>query len=258
VNDQDAINQRVYHTRGIENSYATRGLHPTEALALLYAVTKFPHDDILDLGVGSGRTADYLSRISRRYECLDYSPIMIEELKKRMPKLSARLGDMRDLSAFADGSFDLVVAASSLMDAVSHEDRLKTIGEVRRVLRPNGVFLFSGHNRNYHRALGGPILRRSRNPINQARDLMRFVRQSINHQRTRKHRRLEEEYALLDDDSGHDYLLLHYYIDRKSQTRQLERAGFRVVHAIGEGLLELDETTDDSPCENIHYVACRS
>jgi SAM-dependent methyltransferase len=257
THDQDSINKRVYHTSGVERFYGAIGLDPPEALALLRAISEFPHRDILDLGVGAGRTARYLSQLASRYECIDYSPVMIERLRRTVPSLSARQGDMRDLSAFEANSFDLVLAASNVISAVSHDDRLKVLSEVQRVLRPGGVFVFSSHNRNSRIALNGPRLRFSRNPVRQLANVASFVRQTVNHARTSKFRKLESDYALLTD-TGHDYSLLHYYIDRKTQRAQLTRAGFELLYEITDAVRMLGETDDDSDSNHIHYVARRA
>ena len=254
---QDSINQRVYFTKGVEQIYSQRGLYPTEALALLRVIAEFPHRDILDLGVGTGRTGRYLSQLATHYECIDYSPVMIEHLQKNAPELHARQGDMRDLSAFGDASFDFVFAAANLVDAVSHADRLKVLAEVHRVLRPGGAFLFSSHNRNYVGAQEGPRLRMVRNPIVQLRNVVRYVRQSVNYARLSKYRHDEPEYALLVDEAGHDYQLLHYHIDRHSQKAQLAAAGFELVYAISEQLAVLHDGDDDAQSMTLQYIARR-
>jgi SAM-dependent methyltransferase len=254
--DQDSINKRVFHRPGIEKEYAELDLRPAETMALLLIVHEFRHDDILDLGVGAGRTGRYLATIAKRYECLDYSPVMIAHLRKTLPALSPRQSDMRDLSEFADASFDFTLASGNVIDVVSHADRLRVLSEVRRLLRPGGVFLFSSHNRNYFRALSGPRLELSRNPVNQALNVVRFVRQTVNHTRIAKHRQTERVYALLDD-PGHDYSLLHYYVDRASQRAQLKDAGFDLVHAIDHEVRALADEDDDSRSTSIHYIARR-
>jgi SAM-dependent methyltransferase len=253
---QDAINRRVYHAEGVARFYTNVDLHPPEALALLHVFAEFPHHDVLDLGVGAGRTARYLAQLAPHYECLDYSPVMLEQLHKTNPSVSAHEGDMRDLSEYADESFDVVFASCNLIDAVSHADRLRVLAEVRRVLRPAGAFLFSSHNRNSARALGGPRLELTRNPVTQLRNLVRFARQTLNHARTGKFRKIDGDYALLDD-SGHDYTLLHYYIDRRTQRAQLERAGFALVYAISTTLCTLGDGDDDSQSSCLHYIARR-
>jgi len=57
--------------------------------------------------------------------------------KSRDVKVRLRQGDMRDLSAFADGSFDIVWHSHSI---VFVPDAARVIAEVARVLAPGGVY----------------------------------------------------------------------------------------------------------------------
>ncbi|HEY4139402.1 MAG TPA: class I SAM-dependent methyltransferase, partial [Casimicrobiaceae bacterium] len=207
---QDAVNHAVYHAKGIERAYRSRVLSPAEVSALLKYQRYFAGRDVLDIGVGTGRTTHYLAPLAGSYTGIDYSPHMIGHMHEHFPDVRALQVDMRNLSAFDDGAFDFVLASANVMDAVSHADRLATLGEVQRTLRAGGVFIFSSHNRDYAKATSGPRLQYSRNPATQLGNLARFVRQSVNHRRTRKLRRIEIDYSLLDD-AGHDYALLHYY-----------------------------------------------
>jgi SAM-dependent methyltransferase len=206
--------------------------------------------------VGTGRTSRYLAPLAGRYVCVDSSPPMVEHVRRHLPGVDVRLADMRDLGAFASGAFDFVLASCNLIDAVSHEDRLRVLAEVRRVLRPAGVFMFSSHNRRLRTAMLGPRLIRSHNPSTQAAQVWRYALSLINHARVRRLRRIETDYALLND-SGHDYAALHYYIDRDAQRRQLEQAGFQareIVDTLGRSLQPGD---DDSESPSLMYVVER-
>jgi SAM-dependent methyltransferase len=223
-------------------------------MALLAYQPAFAGRDVLDLGIGAGRTTRILAPLARRYVGTDYSPPMIAHVRATLPDIDARLCDMRDLSPFADASFDFVMASCNLLDAVSHDDRLAVFAEVRRVLRPGGTFVFSSHNRRFALATRGPYLVRAGNPATQAAYLLRYAQGLLNHARVRRYRREEAEYALLND-LGHDYAALHYYIDRETQRRQLERAGFiprDVFNVAGRRLVDGD---DDAESPSLLYVA---
>ncbi|WP_168170384.1 class I SAM-dependent methyltransferase [Rhodanobacter sp. C03] len=222
-------------------------------MALLKYHATFAQLDILDLGVGAGRTTIYLAPLARRYEAIDYSPEMVATMQATMPAVSVHLGDMRDLSCFPDGSFDFVLGACNVIDAVNHEDRGRTLSEVARVLRRDGTFMFSSHNRDLFNALSAPRLELSRNPVTLLLNLLRWVRQVANHMRMTPLREVRPDYALLDDD-GHDHALLHYYVRQDYERKQLQQFGFETIEVFDEAGRSLDpnERAPESP--HLMYV----
>lgn len=255
---QDRVNMRVYHAPGIEHAYSRSDeLEAGEVAALLKYQPAVSNRDVLDVGVGAGRTTPYLMQLAKSYVAIDYSPIMVECFKHKFQDVPIRCEDMRNLSFLAAESIDFALASCNVLDAVSHEHRLIVLRQLHRVLRPQGIILFSSHNRSFLPALRGPQLRRSLSPCNQARYVVQFVRQHINHFSTGKLRRFERDYALLDD-IGHDYRLLHYYIDRASQHRQLAQCGFETLAVYtNSGRLAADgDQAADSPI--LYYVAAKA
>jgi ubiquinone/menaquinone biosynthesis C-methylase UbiE len=102
---------------------------------------------ILDLGVGGGRTTPYLSRNASRYVGVDYSEEMVRVCKSKFPDLQFEVADASDLSRFADASFDAVVFSFNGLDCLApDEKRHQCMRECYRVLRKQGVFIFSAHN----------------------------------------------------------------------------------------------------------------
>lgn len=254
---QDRVNWHVYHAPGVVRYYHSQALDAAETMALIAHQPAFAGRRVLDLGVGAGRTTTFVAPLAARYVCLDFSTQMIDAIRVRFPGLPALLGDMRDLSAFDDAAFDFVLASCNVVDAVGHEDRLRVLAEVRRVLRPGGVFMFSSHNRNFREALSGPILRRSHNPGTQAVHLWRYAQCLRHHARVRHLRRVERDYAILND-PGHDYAALHYYIDRVTARRQMAAAGFRVLSEFDLAGRALGPSDDDRESSSLLYVAERT
>jgi SAM-dependent methyltransferase len=102
---------------------------------------------ILDLGVGGGRTTPYLSSVAGRYVGVDYAPEMIAACRRRFPQLAFEVVDAADLSRFTSSSFDAVVIAFNGIDyVIPDESRLRALREIRRVLKPAGILIFSSHN----------------------------------------------------------------------------------------------------------------
>jgi ubiquinone/menaquinone biosynthesis C-methylase UbiE len=58
-----------------------------------------------------------------------------------------RKADMRDLTQFGDGSFDVIVVNNTFIYLTSGADAQTALGEFARVLRPGGVILFHHANK---------------------------------------------------------------------------------------------------------------
>ena len=112
---------------------------------------------VLDLGVGGGRTTFHFLDRARTYVGVDYSPAMIDACRRRFderarPEVSFVVADARDLSQFDRESFDFVLFAFQGLDSlVDHDDRLRALREIRRLLVPGGSFAFSSDNLDYAR-----------------------------------------------------------------------------------------------------------
>jgi SAM-dependent methyltransferase len=103
--------------------------------------------DILDLGVGAGRTTHLLRSLARRYVGIDYAEGMIERCRQRFPDAEFLVADAADLSPFEDGSFDAVVFSFNGIDTLHpDETRRRCLRECCRVLRDGGVLILSRHN----------------------------------------------------------------------------------------------------------------
>ena len=102
---------------------------------------------VLDLGVGGGRTTEYLSKISDRYVGVDYSEAMIDVCKNKFPGIEFYVLDAVDLSKFESAQFDVVVFSFNGIDYIEpYDKRLTFYSECYRVLKADGTFIFSSHN----------------------------------------------------------------------------------------------------------------
>ena len=139
-------NLHVYNTAEVAAYYAELDyLSPCETV--LFEMFLKSQMNILDLGVGGGRTTPYLSALAARYVGVDYAQEMITLCRQKFPRLEFQLADAANLSAFADSTFDAVVMAFNGMDyVIPDESRLRSLREIRRVLRPDGILIFSSHN----------------------------------------------------------------------------------------------------------------
>jgi ubiquinone/menaquinone biosynthesis C-methylase UbiE len=136
----------TYNAPAVAEYYAALNyLTPCEQL--LFDAHLKPGMAILDLGVGGGRTTGYLSSLASRYVGVDYASEMIANCRKKFPQLEFHVGDAADLSRLDSASFDAVVMAFNAMDYVfPDEARHRAIQEIHRVLKPEGILIFSSHN----------------------------------------------------------------------------------------------------------------
>jgi SAM-dependent methyltransferase len=99
-------------------------------------------DRVLDAGSGPGRFTAELVRLGAEAVALDISPGQLEQLRSRLQDVEAHVGDVTDLSRFADDSFDVAVCFGGPLSYVL--DRAgQGLAELVRVTRSGGHVLVS-------------------------------------------------------------------------------------------------------------------
>ena len=139
-------NREIYNQPDVAAHYAELS-YLTDCERHLFDRYIRPGAAVLDLGVGGGRTTPYLSGQASRYVAVDYAPEMIQACRRKFPSLEFLVTEASNLAAFDTCSFDAVVCAFNGLDyVIPDKSRLQCFGELHRVLRPEGVFVFSSHN----------------------------------------------------------------------------------------------------------------
>lgn len=127
--------------------------------------------DVLEVGCGRGGGAAYVARYlkPRRMVAIDLSPRAVALCRARfaVPALSFDVGDAERLP-FGDGSFDAVLNVES---SHCYGHLAAFLGEVRRVLRPGGAFLYADFRPDAELAGWQAALRDAGFEIREARDL---------------------------------------------------------------------------------------
>ena len=136
--------KKFYNARGATSHYLQKkGLLPKEVTALRY----IPQNArILDLGCGTGRTTEVL--VNRGYRVIggDISLRMIQAAKQEGIDTPLLVNDACTLSFRAD-EFDVIIFSGNGIDLIyPFEKRAAALHEIKRVLRPGGLFIFSSHN----------------------------------------------------------------------------------------------------------------
>ena len=117
------------------------GAHPG-GFALTQSILKEvkikPSDHVLDIGCGTGQTANFLlKRFSCNVTAIDNHSLMVEKTKERFKQhdsLITILQDDAEKLNLEDNSFEIIVAES----VITFTDISKTLNELSRVLKKEG------------------------------------------------------------------------------------------------------------------------
>lgn len=248
-----AINKRCYEKKRTVLEYALTALQIAEVLILVKYREYIANKHILDIGCGAGRTTLPLTRLSKHYIGIDFSFDMIELCKKKFADVTFIHHDVRNMEIFEDETFDFILFSYNGLDSISHNDRLKSLKEIYRILKKDGVFVFSSHNRNYHLAHSFPKAVFTLDPCAQAKFFVKYFRSIVNYLKNRRLEQFNEEYAIIND-KAHSYALLTYYIDKNNQILQNKSMGFETIEMYDTSGNILNPGDKDNHSAWIYYV----
>ena len=138
--------------------------HQIEFLTTMDVLDWFirPKARILDCCAGAGAYAFALASKGHDVTACDLVPALVDQMKERQEKEPAltdiRVMDARDLSAFSDNYFDVVLCMGALYHLSDDRERARAVQECVRVLKPGGVF--AGAYINKHAQLLSGLLRK--------------------------------------------------------------------------------------------------
>jgi len=230
---QDRVNRGTWSTASARRGLGKRtGFLPGEQVPFDRVRERLARRPVLELGVGVGRTIAFTSALTDDYRAIDYVPEMVATCRTAFPNLDIAVGDARALDTMPDHHFGLVTFAWNGIDAVAHADRLSVLHEVRRVLRPDGMFFFSTLN------LDGPDIRDRpwhvpiephRNPVVRGmralRAAPRVAQQLVNWVRVQPLRERGAGYAVAPL-GAHGFGIVAHYTTLARQLDELASAGF--------------------------------
>lgn len=226
----------IYRSEHVVRTFAAHDALTLAEVAALGDAGERVRGDVLDVGVGGGRTTAHLRENARSYRALDISEGMVAACRARHPGVAVDVGDARDLGVHRDASYDLVMFSFNGIDYVGHHERAAVLSEAFRVLRPDGAFVYSSHNlRNLDGRLPPLTPPRLEPTANPARLLVRAVRTLASAARCRRNRRrlggqqrLGDDWALVNDEAF-DHSLLTVYVEPELERQALHHAGFDEV-----------------------------
>lgn len=102
---------------------------------------------ILEIGAGTGRYSHALARKGYAVDAVELVPRNIELFQEKVTPdetIRIRQGDARDLSAFADNAYEIVLLLGPLYHLFTPADKKQAVSEALRVTKPGGI-LFAAH-----------------------------------------------------------------------------------------------------------------
>ena len=246
------LNLSTYNKKEVVEWYKTLdSVLPVEATIFDIFKDKLKRN-VLDIGIGGGRTTNYLIEKCGAYIGIDYSNVFTEVVKQRFPTADIRHMDARDLKAFDNSSFDFVNFSFNGIDYVDHNDRIKILDEVYRVLKPGGVFFFSTHNKD-HFTFNRPAWANPENSnwIN-FKTFIKLLPYVFIHMKQKRNEVFHEGFAIIND-SAHNYSLLTFYTSPFYLKEQLSAHLF----SDQEFYSKSGEVKEDKDLDDWIFVTCK-
>jgi SAM-dependent methyltransferase len=244
--------------------YDNRVLTPVEVQIFIRYHEKLA-GRVLDVGCGAGRVLAYLLMIGAEAHGIDLAANMVEHCQRTLPEAHVRLGDVSQVTDCVDGRFDAVIAPDNLIDVFGDAERRHVITEIRALLAPDALFIFSSHDLGWADAnpgprafevtsLGAKIRKLGSKP---PADFPRAIRNRREIARNRKRlapmEQRNSDHAIIND-FPHNYSLLHYYIRRDDQERQLRELGYELIECLGADGRTVGPG-GSGPTDSLHYIA---
>lgn len=120
-----------------------------EYLTTMRYIQKYikPGMKILEVGAGTGRYSIALAKLGFTVEAVELIPHNIDVFKQKITaddNIIVRQGDAKDLSCFADESFDITLLVGPMYHLYTVEDQKQALSEALRVTKKGGL-LFAAY-----------------------------------------------------------------------------------------------------------------
>ena len=154
--DKNIINQQSQHW---EKTFSSKpeifGLEPS--IAAIKALNTFKEQNItkiIELGAGLGRDTIFFAQNSIYVEALDYSSLAIKVINQKTKKnnlsnyISTKIFDIRERLPFKDNSVEACFSHMLYCMALTKTDLEKLNNEICRILKPNGLNIYTVRHTN--------------------------------------------------------------------------------------------------------------
>ena len=138
---------RAYYDKGEEQGRLSGA--SLERVRTQELISRFLPNRVLkaiDIGGGAGVHAGWLSSLGHDVTLVDPIPLHVEQVRAAHKGVKAEVGDARSL-AFEDDSFDVALLLGPLYHLPQRDERMRALGEARRVLRASGLLFAAAISR---------------------------------------------------------------------------------------------------------------
>ena len=154
--DQKKLDQQSQHwEKNFSNKPEMFGLEPSiSAKKALNFFKEKKINNIIELGAGLGRDSIFFAKNNIKIQALDYSSSGIEIINHKIKKdnlsnyISTKLFDIREKLPFKDNSVDACYSHMLYCMALTIKDLEKLNNEIHRILKPNGLNIYTVRHTN--------------------------------------------------------------------------------------------------------------
>ena len=154
--DQNELDQQSQHwEKNFSNKPEMFGLEPSiPAKKALNFFKEKKINNIIELGAGLGRDSIFFAKNNIKIQALDYSSSGIEIINHKIKKdnlsnyISTKLFDVREKLPFKDNSIDACYSHMLYCMALTIADLQKLNNEIHRILKPNGLNIYTVRHTN--------------------------------------------------------------------------------------------------------------
>jgi SAM-dependent methyltransferase len=260
------VNMELWETGDFVDEYANRTLTPAEVV-ILVRYREALSGRVLEVGCGGGRILGYFVALAGEAHGMDVSPSMVEYCRRTYPEAHVRVGDLRDFANPNGERYDAIFAGGNVIDVLDDSERRRVLAGMRDNIAPGGLLVFNSHNlaqldaperhdRGDSRGASARALllkALNRPPARVVRAAASLPRKARNRRRLGPLQRRAEHYAIVNDEVF-DYGLLHYYIRRDDQARQLSELGYELIEVLDGNARPVAEG-EAGHGWSLHYIA---
>ena len=154
--DQNELDQQSQHwEKNFSNKPEMFGLEPSiPAKKALNFFKEKKINNIIELGAGLGRDSIFFAKNNIKIQALDYSSSGIKIINHKIKKnnlsnyISTKLFDVREKLPFKDNSVDACYSHMLYCMALTIDDLQKLNNEIHRILKPNGLNIYTVRHTN--------------------------------------------------------------------------------------------------------------